>query len=270
LRQNVYACIGANGGSNSGFVVGDRGVLVIDTRLNPPLARELAAMVRSVTDKPITHVVNTHFHGDHSFGNQVFAGDAEIIASPQTRAKLITEGEAHRDWISGHFPVDYSELTISPPTTVFTGEMTIDLGGIDVELRTAAGHTEGDVMVSVPDAKVLFTGDILVANNVPWLGDSPGTARLVSALIDLTGSPAETFVPGHGFNVTTIRREQIYSALGFLADVREQVTRLAQDGASLDEVTSRLDLSRYRDWRNAGNAAWIAGGITVMYEEVSA
>jgi cyclase len=270
LTHDVYACIGVSGGSNSGFIIGRRGVLVIDTRLNPPMARELRAAIRSVTDKPVTHVVNTHFHGDHTFGNQVFAGSAEIIASTMTRTKLTTEGELHREWLSGYFRVDYSEVEITPPGTVFDGSVTIDLGDRNVELtQTAAGHTGGDVMVWMPDAKVLFTGDVLVVNNIPWLGDSPGSARLMKDLIDLTSGPAETFVPGHGLDVTAVRREKIYSALGFLADVREQVTRLADEGASLNEVISRLDLSGYRDWRNAGNKEWVAGTIARLYQEIA-
>jgi cyclase len=270
LRHDVYACIGVSGGSNSGFIVGPRGVLVVDTRLNPAMARELSAAIRSVTDKPVTHVVNTHFHGDHTFGNQIFAGSAEIIASTTTRTKLTMEGELHREWISGHFTVDYSEVEITPPDTVFDGSVTIDLGDRSVELtETAAGHTGGDVMVWVPDARVLFTGDVLVVNNIPWLGDSPGSARLMKDLIDLANGPAETFVPGHGFGVTAVRREKIYSALGFLADVREQVTRLADEGASLDEVISRLDLSRYSDWRNADNKEWVAGTVARLYQEIA-
>ena len=269
LGTDVYACIGASGGSNSGFIVGRRGVLVIDTRLNPAMARELRAAIRSVTDKPVTHVVNTHFHGDHTFGNQVFARSAEIIGSTMTRTKLVLEGETHQEWISGHFKTDYSELEITPPGTTFDGSMTIDLGGRSAELtETAAGHTGGDVMVWVPDAEVLFTGDVLVINNIPWLGDSPGSARLMKDLTDLTSGSPKTFVPGHGFNVTTVRRDKIYSALGFIADVREQVTQLADDGVSLDEVISRLDVSRYADWRNVGNREWMAGNITRLYQEI--
>lgn len=270
LGHDVYACIGASGGSNAGFIVGRRGVLVIDTRLNPAMARELGALVRSVTDKPVTHVVNTHFHGDHTFGNQVFADRAEIIGSTVTQNKLTEEGEDHQLWISGHFPVDYSEVEITPPDTAFDGSITLGLGDRSVDLiETASGHTGGDVMVWVPDAKVLFTGDVLVVNNIPWLGDSPGTARLMKDLIDLTSGSAETFVPGHGFNVTTARRADVYSALGFLADARGQVTRLAGEGASLDEVIARLDLSPYGDWRNAGNTRWMEGNIARLYREIT-
>jgi cyclase len=271
LGHDVYACIGASGGSNTGFIVGRRGVLVIDTRLNPAMARELSAAIRSVTDKPVTHVVNTHFHGDHTFGNQVFAAaGAEIIGSRLTQDKLRTEGEDHQLWISGHFKVDYSEVEITPPDTAFDGSVAVDLGGRRVELvETAAGHTGGDVMVLVPDAKVLFTGDVLVVNNVPWLGDSPGSARLMKDLIDLTSGSAETFIPGHGFNVTTVGQEMIYQCLGFLADVREQMTRLAGEGADLDAVISRLDLSRYRDWRNVGNKEWMEGNVARLYQEVA-
>jgi cyclase len=270
LGHEVYACIGASGGSNTGFIVGRRGVLVIDTRLNPAMARELGALVRSVTDKPVTHVVNTHFHGDHTFGNQVFAESAEIIASTVTQNRLLMEGEPHRQWISGHFPVDYSEVEITPPDTAFDGSITVSLGDRSVDLiETASGHTGGDVMVWVPDAKVLFTGDVLVVNNIPWLGDSPGSAGLMKDLIDLTSAPAETFVPGHGLDVTAVRREKIFQCLGFLADIREQVTRLADKGSSLDEVISRLDLSRYAGWRNVGNKAWMDGNVTRLYVEIA-
>lgn len=88
-------------------------------------------------------------------------------------------------------------------------------------------------------------------------------------LIDLASGPADTFIPGHGFNVTTVGREMICQCLGFLADVREQTTRLAADGADLDEVISRLDLSRYRDWRHFGEKAWVDGSIARLYREIA-
>lgn len=124
-------------------------------------------------------------------------------------------------------------------------------------------------MVWVPDAKVLFTGDVLVVNNIPWLGDSPGSARLMKDLVDLTSGPAETFVPGHGLDVTAVRREMVFQSLGFLADVREQVSRLADEGADLEEVMSRLDLTRYSGWRNAGNKRWMDGNVTRLYREIA-
>jgi cyclase len=271
LAEGVYTCVGASGNSNSGFVVGRRSVLVVDTRLNPSLARELEAAIRQVTDKPITHVVNTHFHGDHTFGNQIFGDRAAVIASTLTRDRLVTEGESHLEWLSGFFKVDYSEVEVTPPNTAFDGAMTVDLGGRSVELiETAAGHTGGDVMVWVPEAKALFTGDVLVVNQIPWLGHSPGTARLMKDLLDLTDRRADTFVPGHGFNVTTVRREKIFSFLGFLQDVREQVTRLIDGGADLTEVIARVDLSRYKGWRMSDNKDWVAGNLSRLYQELTA
>jgi cyclase len=269
LGHDAYLVTVGSWGFNTGFVVGRRGVLVIDTLVTPALARELSAAIRSVTAKPVTHVVNTDFHGDHTFGNQVFAGSAQIIGSTVTRDRLRTEGESHKTWLSSLANVDFSQVEITPPDTTFDGSATIDLGGRSVDLVAAAGHTGGDVMVHVPDAKVLFTGDMLSVNSIPWLGDSPDSARWMKDLIDLTSGPAETFVPGHGPNVTTVGREMIYQALGLLADMREQVTRLAGQGADLDEVISRMDLSRYRDWRHYGQKAWVDGSTIRLYQEIT-
>lgn len=270
VGKDTYACIGPMGNSNSGFVVGQREVLVVDSRINPPLARQLKAEIEQVTDKPITYLVNTHFHGDHTFGNQVFADTAATIASSLTRERLAKEGEQHLDFLSGFFPVDYSEVEITPPAVGFEGFMSIDLGGRRVELvETAKGHTGGDVMVWVPDTGVLFTGDVLVVNQIPWLGHSPSSARLMQDLLDLTAGDVDTFVPGHGFNVTVAQRKDIFGFLGFLADVREQVVKLVDQGAELEEVQTRVDMSRYEGWRMADNPEWLAGNVERLYREIA-
>lgn len=269
VAKRVFAFIGPMGNSNTGFVVGDRGVLLIDTRINPFTARQLEAAVKSVTEKPITHVVNTHFHGDHTFGNQVFAPTATIIGSAVTRERLIREGQQHLEWLGQFFKVDYSGVTITPPDIGFQGHMSIDLGGTSVDLIESAGHTAGDVLVYVREAKALFTGDVLVVNQVPWLGHSPGTAKLAQSLIDLSKMDTETLVPGHGFNFTVGKRKDTFGFLQFVLDVRQQVMELVDQGVGLDQVQSKVDLTRYATWRMGDNKKWLDLNIEAIYRELA-
>jgi cyclase len=266
----VYAAIAPMGNSNSGFIVGERSVLVVDTRINPFTAQQLKEAVEQVTDLPVRYVVNTHFHGDHTFGNQVFADGATVIGSVLTQQRLENEGEAHLNWLSGFFPVDFSGVRLTPPDATLSGQVTVDLGGRRVHLlETAQGHTGGDVMVWEPESRTLFTGDVLVLNQIPWLGHSPSTARLIDDLLELTNGDARTFVPGHGMGVTTAERKDVFKFVQLVLHLREQVTALVDGGANLDEVQAKVDLSRFADYRMADNEGWVAGNVERVYREVA-
>jgi cyclase len=266
----VYAAIGPMGGSNSGFIVGERAVLVVDTRINPFTAQQLKEAIEEVTDRPVRYVVNTHFHGDHTFGNQVFADGATVIGSALTQERLENEGQAHLEWLGGFFPVDFSGVQLTPPDATISGETTIDLGGRRVHLlETAQGHTGGDVMVWDPESRVLFTGDVLVLNQMPWLGHSPSTARLIDDLLELTNGDARTFVPGHGMGFTTAERKDVFKFVELLADLRQQVAALVDGGAELDEVQAKVDLSRYASYRMTDNERWVAGNVERVYREIA-
>jgi glyoxylase-like metal-dependent hydrolase (beta-lactamase superfamily II) len=189
---------------NVGLVLGDGACLVIDTRSSEVEGRELAAAVRRVTPHPWV-VVDTHAHHDHCFGNIVFR-PAEIWAHRRCAAVLAEYGEVSRQVVAGalrgmdlpDYAADVEATRIDPPDRLFDTAADLDVGGRRVALRyLGRGHTDSDLVALVPDAGVLFAGDLLEEGSPPWFGDSfplewPDTVAALAALV--TGP----VVPGHG------------------------------------------------------------------------
>jgi glyoxylase-like metal-dependent hydrolase (beta-lactamase superfamily II) len=189
---------------NVGLVLGEQRCLVVDTRSSDVEGRELAAAVRRVTPLPWA-VVDTHAHYDHCFGNGMFR-PAEIWAHRGCAAMLAEYGEVSKQIVAaalrGHgMPEDAAAVEatrIDLPDRLVDAEAELDLGGRPVALRhLGRGHTDNDLVVVVPDAGVLFAGDLLEEGSPPWFGDSfpldwPDTAAAIQAL---TAGPV---VPGHG------------------------------------------------------------------------
>lgn len=183
-----------------GLVLGDGAALVVDTRSSPRHARDLRADIARITPFPITTVVSTHWHWDHVFGNHEFR-PATIWGHERCRATMLADGEAERAWVIDEMPEiadDVRGLVIDPPDAVFEDAVTIEVGGRPVDLRyLGRGHTDADIVVLVPDADVLFAGDLLENDAVPWFGDGfpmdwPGT---IERLLELVRG---SVVPGHG------------------------------------------------------------------------
>src|SRR3569832_1042731 len=165
IGPGVYAAIdGPEGksGSNAGFVIGDDGVLVVDSFWDPNSTRAQIAEIRKLTPKPIRWVVNTHYHLDHTGGDAVLKeAGAEIIAHRNVRT-WIHSGNIHLlggDKITPAFKAQVDALVT--PDLVTDKDLTVWLGGRRVDIRTVEGHTGGDLAISIPDAKVLFCGDML-------------------------------------------------------------------------------------------------------------
>jgi len=200
VGPGVYAAIGGpKAGSNAGFVVGDDGVLVVDSFFYPDAARALLDEIRKVTSKPIRYVVNTHYHIDHVAGDQVFKdAGAIIIAHRNVRGWLRTENlqllgpgltPALREQIAG---LPLPDLVTDQPITLW-------LGGRRIAVRPVEGHTGGDLVIAVPDAKVLFCGDLLW-RSPPNIVDGTVSRWIATdaAFEKLPDAPVMTFVPGHG------------------------------------------------------------------------
>src|ERR1700734_1714084 len=159
-------------GGNAGFVIGDDGVLVIDTFQDPRPAKTMLAEIRKLTPLPIRFVVNTHYHLDHVNGNDVFAAaGATIVAHRNVRAWMRTENIKMLDPpLTPEKKARVESLTL--PTVVHDGHIELFLGSRRVNVRYYPGHTGGDSVVSVPDAHVVFCGDMLWKEHVPNLIDA--------------------------------------------------------------------------------------------------
>ena len=185
---------------NIGVVLGDGEALVIDTRSTYGQAREIVGHLRELTPFPVTVVVDTHGHFDHAFGNAIFR-PATIWGHDRCATFMQRTGEARKPAIARDEPdlaAELAEVVIYPPDRTFADSTTIDVGGRPVELRfVGRGHTDHDILISVPGADVLFAGDLVEQGNVPFFSDGypldwVDTSAAVAALV--TG----TIVTGHG------------------------------------------------------------------------
>src|SRR5579864_2596154 len=159
-------------GGNAGFVIGDDGVAVVDTFQDPRPAADLLAEIRKITNLPIRFVVNTHYHLDHVNGNDVFAAaGAVIVAHRNVRAWVRTENIKMIDPPVTDEKKDRVR-SITLPNVVHDSEVDLYLGSRRVEVRYYPGHTGGDSVVSIPDAHVVFCGDLLWKDHIPNLIDA--------------------------------------------------------------------------------------------------
>lgn len=209
ISDGIYAYIDVKSGSannrfgaNAGIVIGDHGVLVVDTLTSAKEALTFMEDIRKVTDKPIHYVVNTHYHLDHAFGNCLFADmGAEIICHANCRKQtLVIKDKALETAKSlGMDDAALEGTRIVVPNMAFKDTMELDLGNREVRLVYSGqdSHTAGSIVVWVPEQKVAFAGDILFTNFHPYLaeGDLEGWSKSLDSLLALG---AEKIVPGHG------------------------------------------------------------------------
>jgi len=196
----------AQGDPNSGIIIGDDSVMVIEAQATPLMAEDVIAKVRSVTDKPIKYLVLTHYHAVRVLGASAYHAE-EVICSHKTWEMIKERGQ--QDWESefGRFPRLFrgheSISGLTWPTMTFTDRMTVDLGNKKVELmHIGEGHTRGDIIVWLPEDKVCFAGDLVEHGATPYCGDAqlkkwPATLQRLMAL-----KPA-AMVPGRGDALTT-------------------------------------------------------------------
>lgn len=188
-------------GANAGIVIGKNGIAVIDTLISAKEAKKFIKDIRAVSDKPIKYVVNTHMHLDHAFGNCEFEKlGATIIAHVDGKREMKSYAESALKNASayGLTEQDMEGTGICYPALTFDRQMEIDLGDRTIQLiHLGHSHTEGSVIIFVPDQKTLFAGDILFTNYHPNFkhGDMDGWIRALDALLALD---AVTIIPGHG------------------------------------------------------------------------
>src|ERR671911_2051425 len=175
IGPDLYAYT-AEGDPNTGIIVGDDGCMVIDAQATPAMAEDVIARVRTVTDKPIKYVVLSHYHAVRVLGASAYKAQG-IVASAETYRLIEERGQ--QDWDSeyGRFPRLFQDAQSIPgltwPTLTFEGEMSLYLGKREVRLmQLGAGHTSGDIVAWVPDAEVMFSGDLIEYHSACYCGDA--------------------------------------------------------------------------------------------------
>ena len=192
---------------NTGIIVGDDAVAVVDTGTTESDARSLLHAVASVTDKPVRYVINTHYHGDHSFGNWWFL-PAITVGHERCRLKLVgDEGTSHRDTMASHLPMireQVQAVPVTPPAVTFQNFVDLHLGNIDLKLAyLGRAHTDNDIAIGVEGADLAFAGDLIEQSGPPIAGEGfpnewgPTLRKLGAAMVD-------RYVPGHGLIVDSM------------------------------------------------------------------
>jgi glyoxylase-like metal-dependent hydrolase (beta-lactamase superfamily II) len=200
LADGVY-CLTAEGDPNTGIVVGDDGVMVIDARATPVMARDLLRRLREVTDKPVKYVLLTHYHAVRVMGASAYGAD-HIIASDQTRALIAERGQQDFESEVQRFPRLFQAVETVPgltwPTLTFATSLTLWMGKREVRIEhLGRGHSKGDAIAYLPDCGVLFSGDLVEEGATPYCGDAY-FADWPNTLARLRDVGARALVPGRG------------------------------------------------------------------------
>jgi cyclase len=282
VKDGIYHAVGTGSLAvvgNSSFIVNDNDVIVVDDHVSPAAAWVLLEEIKEVTNKPVTTVINTHFHFDHAHGNQIFEPDVQIIGHEFTRRMLLNNSigmPLYRNYLTAmpgqiedlrkriaseadsaanaklqtqlqvteNNLASQKELRPTPPNLTLTTRMTLYRGTREIQIRfLGRGHTAGDVVVFLPNEKVVMTGDFLTSGLSNMSDSYP--EEWVASLDELKKLDFDTVLPGHGDAFTDKSKIDYFQA--YLRDVWSEVSRLKKQGASAEEAAKRADLTKHKD-----------------------
>ena len=278
ITDGVYHAVGTGSlvvMSNAAIVEGDRDVLVVDSHVSPGGAWALREELKAITPKPIRWVVNSHYHFDHSHGNQIYGPEVQIIGHDFTRAQMVAgksqDSPAREFFVGGvantiktmeerlaaatddktraqlqealavqrNHLEGTSAVTPTPPTMTLSQSMTLHLGTREVRLLfLGRGHTAGDVVVYLPKERIVATGDLLI-NGTSYMGDAFFT-EWVKTIEALKGVDFETVLPGHGRSFTG--KAQLDHWQAYMRDFWEQAQKFHKAGTPWEEAAKLVDL----------------------------
>ncbi len=231
----------AEGDPNTGIVVGDDAVMVIDTQATPVMAQDVIRRIREVTDKPIRYVLLSHYHAVRVLGAAAY-GASHVIASQDTYDLIVERGAQDMKSEIERFPRLFRAVESVPgltwPNLVFRGEMTLWMGRLEVKiLQLGRGHTKGDTVVWLPSEKIMFSGDLVEYGATPYAGDAyyedwPQTLDAIAAL------RPEKLVPGRGASLTTPQQVQegLAGTRAFVSELYAEVKAGAAAGKDLRTI----------------------------------
>ncbi|GAB4519115.1 MAG: MBL fold metallo-hydrolase [Parvularculaceae bacterium] len=244
ITDGIYMLVGAGG--NLGLTVGEDGAFLIDDQF-APLTEKIQAAVSAVTDEPVRYVINTHWHGDHTGGNENLGeAGALIVAHDNVRTRL-KEGLTRTFLFDGATP---PAPDAALPVITFSKDVTFHLNGHEIHaFHVAHAHTDGDAIIYFRDANVVHMGDVFFNGRFPFIDVESGGSidgyiaahEKVAGLID----DETRIIPGHGELAT---KADLLRATAALRDVQDRVAALIAAGRTEDEAVAEIDLSDYADW----------------------
>src|SRR5262245_43363851 len=282
VKEGVYHAVGTGALAvvgNSSFIVNDNDVIVVDDHVSPAAAWVLLEEIKEVTNKPVTTVINTHFHFDHAHGNQIFAPNVQIIGHEFTRRMLLNNSigmplyqnyvtampgqiDALRKRIADESDAaaraklqtqlqvaennlaSQKELKPTPPNVTLTTQLTLYRGSREIQIRfLGRGHTAGDVVVFLPNERVVMTGDFLTSGLSNMSDSYPD--EWAASLDSVMKRDFDTVLPGNGDAFTDKAKIDYFQA--YLRDVWSEVGRLKKEGVSAEEAAKRADLTKHKD-----------------------
>jgi glyoxylase-like metal-dependent hydrolase (beta-lactamase superfamily II) len=244
LSEHAYAYT-AQGDPNTGIVVGDDGVMVIDTQATPIMAQDVIRRIKAVTDKPIKYVTLSHYHAVRVLGASAY-GAEHIIASQDTYDLIVERGAQDMKSEIERFPRLFRAVESVPgltwPTLVFRQQLTVFMGKLEVRImQIGRGHTKGDSVVWLPQERVLFSGDLVEYDATPYTGDAylqdwPAALDAIAAL------EPQALVPGRGAALKTPAEvaKGLAGTRAFVSDLYTSVAAGAKQGKPLREIYSNV------------------------------
>jgi cyclase len=251
--------------SNAVVLVTDEGVLVIDSRQHPRDGQDLIDRIRKVTDKPIKWLINSHFHGDHHFGNSAFKAIGATIVAQKDTARIMQKVQPKEMARRGNFfksrGYDPAEVKLVMPDVTFDSEMTIRLGGREVRLAyLGPGQQVGDTFVFFPHARMVFTTGMFGPRSMPNMAFTPSVENWITLLDGLAAMDVDKILPAHG---DVASAADVKELAAMLADEYAAVKDAVAKGVGVDEAVKTLTLPQYKDWRNYNRRE---GEIRALYE----
>src|SRR5262245_16177096 len=302
IADGVYSAVATGAmtvGSNSAVIVNEKDVMIVDSHITPASARALLEEIKTLTDKPVRYVINTHFHFDHAHGNQVFPDDVQVIGHEFTRQMLSADplnGRSYKSFTSAlpsqvddlkkqiaaqadaaekaklqdrlavleAYVAALAEVKPIPPNVTLQTRMTLYRGSREIQLLFfGRGHTGGDVVVFLPKEKVLCTGDLLVAG-LAFMGDGY-VDEWATTLESLKGLAFESVIPGHGEPSTGKAKIDQFQA--YLRDLWSQVAAPKKQGVPAEEAAKKVDMTAHKPaFPQIPGPGVDARGVVRMYE----
>lgn len=227
VADNVFAYVQPDGTwwiNNTGFIIGDEGVVVIDTCATELRTRRLLDHIRARSSAPVRVAVNTHHHGDHTHGNYL-TYPAAIVAHDRCREEMIATGIQTYDGVFGDPPPNWGELQLAPPMLTFSDLMQLHVGDKTAELHYIGGpaHTTNDIVAWLPEQRTLFSGDLVFNGGTPFvlMGSVTGSLAAVERLREFD---ADVIVPGHGPVCETAVLDHLVSYFRFVQNLADDAS----------------------------------------------